>query len=105
LDEIALGATPTLRFSATERGVTELRPGNYVYFDRTQVTLGSASLDDCALTVLATVVSKPSADRIILDSGSKTLSSDLAPHVPGYGVVLTADGSAGDDRLSVDGRR
>jgi D-serine deaminase-like pyridoxal phosphate-dependent protein len=102
LDEISVGATPTLRFSATERGVTELRPGNYVYFDRTQVTLGSASLDDCALTVLATVVSKPSADRIILDSGSKTLSSDLAPHVQGYGVVLTRDGSAIDESLSIE---
>ena len=45
--------------SAPDRqGVTELRPGNYVYFDRTQVALGAASLDDCALTVLATVVSK-----------------------------------------------
>ena len=102
LDEISVGATPTLRFSATARGVTELRPGNYVYFDRTQITLGSASLEDCALTVLATVVSKPSADRIILDCGSKTLSSDPAPHVPGFGVVLTRDGSAIDDSLSID---
>ena len=42
-----------------QRGVTELRPGNYVYFDRTQVALGAAALADCALTVLATVVSKP----------------------------------------------
>jgi D-serine deaminase-like pyridoxal phosphate-dependent protein len=102
LDEISVGATPTLRFSATERGVTELRPGNYVYFDRTQVTLGSASLAECALTVLATVVSKPSGDRIILDCGSKTLSSDLAPHVQGYGVVLTRDGSAIDESLSFE---
>jgi len=102
LDEVSVGATPTFRFSATAPAVTELRPGNYVYFDRTQVTLGSASLDDCALTVLATVVSKPSAERIILDCGSKTLSSDLAPHVAGYGVVLTRDGSAIDDSLSID---
>ena len=58
LDEISVGATPTLRFSAGQPGVTELRPGNYVYFDRTQVALGAATLDDCALTVLATVVSK-----------------------------------------------
>ena len=78
LDEISVGATPTLRFSAGEYGLTELRPGNYVYFDRTQVALGAAALDDCALTVLATVVSKPSADRIILDCGSKTLTNDQA---------------------------
>jgi len=58
IEEISVGATPTLRFSANERGLTELRPGNYVYFDRTQVALGAATLDDCALTVLATVVTK-----------------------------------------------
>jgi D-serine deaminase-like pyridoxal phosphate-dependent protein len=97
LDELSVGATPTLRFSATQRELTELRPGNYVYFDRTQVALGAASLDDCALTVLATVVSKPAADRIILDCGSKTLTNDLArglsnATVSGYGAILTGDG-------------
>ena len=114
LDEISVGATPTLRFSAGQRGLTELRPGNYVYFDRTQVALGAASLDDCALTVLATVVSKPAADRIILDCGSKTLTNDQARGItpaPGYGAVLTGDGDrrAGrrdaDDRAAVGGAR
>ena len=74
-----------------EPGITELRPGNYVYFDRTQVGLGAARLDDCALTVLATVVSKPDADRIILDSGTKTLSSDGArgfTPLPGFGAIF-----------------
>src|SRR5205814_2656721 len=90
LDEISVGATPTLRFSAALRGLTELRPGNYVYFDRTQVALGAASLDDCALTVLATVVSKPAAGRIILDCGSKTLTNDQARGITaaaGFGAV------------------
>jgi D-serine deaminase-like pyridoxal phosphate-dependent protein len=97
LDEISVGATPTLRFSAGQRGITELRPGNYVYFDRTQVALGAAALDDCALTVLATVVSAPAADRIILDCGSKTLTNDQARGIdkaPGFGAVLAADGEA-----------
>src|SRR6185503_7341843 len=49
---------------AGQPGVTELRPGNYVYFDRTQVALGAATLADCALTVLATVVSAPAPDRL-----------------------------------------
>ena len=102
LEELSVGATPTLRFSAGEPGLTELRPGNYVYFDRTQVALGSASLEDCALSVLATVVSKPSGDRIILDCGSKTLSSDLASHRTGYGAVLTDDGSAIDETLTIE---
>jgi D-serine deaminase-like pyridoxal phosphate-dependent protein len=105
IEELSVGATPTLRFSATERGLTELRPGNYVYFDRTQVALGAARVSDCALTVLASVVSKPAADRIILDCGSKTLTSDQArgtTPTPGYGVVLTHDGSALDSTLSID---
>ena len=103
LDEISVGATPTLRFSAGQPGITELRPGNYVYFDRTQVALGAATLDDCALTVLATVVSAPAPDRIILDCGSKTLTNDQARGIakaPGFGAVLAGDGEA---PRSVDG--
>ena len=89
--EISVGATPTARFSAALDGITEMRPGNYVFYDRTQVGLGAATLDDCALTVLARVVSKPAADRIILDCGSKTLSNDGArgfTELPGHGLVL-----------------
>jgi D-serine deaminase-like pyridoxal phosphate-dependent protein len=78
IDELSAGATPTARFSLQQDWITEYRAGNYVYFDRTQVGLGAASQEDCALTVLATVVSKPTADRVILDSGSKSLSSDAA---------------------------
>ena len=76
-----------------------------MYFDRTQLSLGAASLDDCALTVLATVVSKPAVDRLILDCGSKTLTTDLARGfgpTPGYGVVLTPDGSAIDETLVIE---
>jgi len=102
LREISVGATPTLRFSAAEPAITELRPGNYVYFDRTQVELEAAALEDCALTVLATVVSKPANDRIILDCGSKTLSSDRLTSNPAYGAVLTSDGAAFDDTLTIE---
>ena len=90
-EEISVGATPTARFSADEDGITELRPGNYAYFDRTQVGLGAATWDDCALTVLARVVSRPAPDRVILDSGSKTLTNDGArgfTEARGQGVVL-----------------
>src|SRR5713101_5193865 len=105
LEELSVGATPTLRFSVLQPELTELRPGNYVYFDRTQVALGAASLQDCALTVLATVVSKPAQDRIILDCGSKTLSSDLARGIAkatGFGAVLTEDGKAEDASLTIE---
>lgn len=91
LAEISAGATPTARYSLDQEGLTEYRPGNYVFFDRTQVGLGAASFDDCAMTVLARVVSKPVPDRIILDCGSKTLSSDGArgfTPMPGHGAVF-----------------
>ena len=101
LDEISVGATPTLRFSVRQHGITELRPGNYVYFDRTQVALGAATLDDCALTVLSTVVSKPARDRIILDAGSKTLTNDQARGITkaaGFGAVMKDVGTDDDAR-------
>ena len=89
--ELSVGATPTARFSLQQEGLTELRPGNYAFYDRTQVALGAATWEDCALTVLARVVSRPAHDRVILDSGSKTLTNDLARgfiNTPGYGAVL-----------------
>ena len=89
--EVSVGATPPIRYSLQQDGITEIRPGNFIYFDRTQVSLGAAGWDDCALTVLARVVSSPGAERVILDSGSKTLTNDLArgfSSSPGYGAVL-----------------
>jgi D-serine deaminase-like pyridoxal phosphate-dependent protein len=104
--EISAGATPTVRFSSKEPGITELRPGNYIYFDRTQVALGAATWDDCALTVLARVVTKHGDDRIILDCGGKTLTTDVArgfTPAAGYGVVLRGlDSNAPDDQWSVE---
>jgi D-serine deaminase-like pyridoxal phosphate-dependent protein len=94
VEEVSAGATPPSRYSIRQPGFTEYRPGNYVYYDRTQVALGAATMDDCALTVLATVVSKPAADRIILDSGSKALTNDGArgfTPAPGFGVVVGHD--------------
>ena len=107
LDEISVGATPSLRFSVRQKGPTEQRPGNYVYFDRTQVGLGAASLDDCALMVVATVVSKHPG-RIILDCGSKTLTNDQfrgATKSGGYGVVLEGGGESPrriDESLTIE---
>jgi D-serine deaminase-like pyridoxal phosphate-dependent protein len=106
VEEISVGATPTARFSVQQQGLTEVRPGNYIYFDRTQVGLGAAGWDDCALTVLARVVSRPARDRIILDSGSKTLTNDLARGFaaqPGYGAVMTGlDEAAPDASLVIE---
>ncbi len=109
VDEISVGATPTARFVGDQRGVTEMRPGNYVFFDRTQVGLGSATLDQCSLGIVATVVSRPDPARVVFDAGSKTLSSDGLRgfgHTVGYGFVYasldarTPDPSIVIERLS-----
>ena len=95
IGEVSAGATPPARHSLRVAGgtFTEFRPGNYAYFDRTMVGLGAATRDDCALTVLATVVSTPAPDRVVLDCGSKTLAADGArgfAAVPGHGDVYRA---------------
>jgi D-serine deaminase-like pyridoxal phosphate-dependent protein len=99
IEEVSVGSTPTARPAMAVPGVTECRPGNYVFHDASQVGLGSCSIEDCALTVLATVVSAPAPDRAVLDAGSKTLSSDpLRPRPGGHGLILGRRGRI--ERLS-----
>ncbi|NBC17216.1 MAG: D-TA family PLP-dependent enzyme [Bacteroidetes bacterium] len=94
--EISIGSTPTMAaFENAERGgfrITEIRPGNYVYYDAMQVSLGAATLDDCALTVEATVVSqhrdRSGQDRLYLDAGKKVLTADTGALTEGYGIIL-----------------
>ena len=73
---------------ALEPPITEVRAGTYVYGDRMCVADGSVARADCALHVRATVVSRPAPDRAILDTGSKSLTSDLPPGLDGYGELL-----------------
>jgi D-serine deaminase-like pyridoxal phosphate-dependent protein len=82
------GTTPTT-WALQEAGpVTELRPGNYVFHDATQVALGAAGWQDCALTVQGTVVSRPDPRRVILDAGSKALAAErMTPLTPDLGHV------------------
>ena len=84
---ISGGSTPTASHYHPECGLTEIRPGTYVFNDCTQIDRWSAKPTDCALSVLATVVSVPEPGRAVLDAGSKSLTSDLAPASPGYGVL------------------
>ena len=101
LDEVSVGSTPSAEASMTQPQVTEVRPGNYVFCDRTQVGLGAATWDDCALTIVATVVSS-GEDRLIFDCGSKVLSSDGARGfmpTPGFGVVLDGEGRPDESLL------
>jgi D-serine deaminase-like pyridoxal phosphate-dependent protein len=89
IEEVSVGSTPTAPHAMSVQGVTECRPGNYVFHDASQVSLGVCAPEDCALTVLATVVSVPASDRAVVDAGSKTLSSDpLRPRGVGFGWVV-----------------
>ncbi len=72
--------------------MTEIRPGNYVFYDAMQVGLAIVPLDRCALRVLATVVSHAARDRAVVDAGSKTLTTDRCAHgqsmAGGYGAIV-----------------
>ena len=85
---ISTGGTPNLANVGKLAGATEHRPGTYVFNDRMMVACGAASLDDCALTVYATVVSRAAPERGILDSGSKTLTADPGGGLDGFGLIL-----------------
>ena len=89
--EVSVGSTPTVLASEAYDGITEIRPGNYVFMDRTPLRLGLASMEEIALTVLATVVSRNN-DFFIIDAGSKVLTSDLGAHgtpgAGGYGLAF-----------------
>ncbi len=84
------GSTPTAYMSHEFHGITEIRPGMYIFNDRNLLGLGAACLEDCALSVLATVVSTAVPGRVILDSGSKTLSYDscITGKKSGYGLLV-----------------
>ncbi len=85
------GGTPGAWRAHEIAGMTELRVGTYIYHDRTTVALGAAEAGECALHVLATVVSRPEHDRAVIDAGSKTLSSDLLPAGLGVGYGTLPD--------------
>lgn len=94
---ISIGSTPTITHVDHLEGVTEARPGNYIFFDAFQATLGSCGFEDCALTVLAAVVHTDRARRkIVLDAGAIALSKDRGAveidPARGYGRVLDLEG-------------
>jgi D-serine deaminase-like pyridoxal phosphate-dependent protein len=71
-------------------GVTEIRPGTYVFNDVQQLRLGVATMEMCAARVLVTVVARPTAERFLVDGGTKSFSSDGGdgPPFPGRGLVI-----------------
>ncbi|MFZ2957154.1 MAG: alanine racemase [Candidatus Ozemobacteraceae bacterium] len=90
-EAVSAGSTPTLPHCAAIAGVNELRPGNYVFNDAIQVALGVAGIEQCALSVLTTVISVFD-DRFIIDAGSKAVGLDKGAHglekTRGYGLFF-----------------
>ncbi|MGO8814424.1 MAG: alanine racemase [Terriglobia bacterium] len=86
------GSTPSAEFAELIPGLTEIRPGTYVYNDMNTFYQGACQLKDCAARVVVTVVSTAVPGRAIIDAGSKTLSSDLLGSGPksGHGHVVEA---------------
>lgn len=88
------GSTPSLFHSHEVGGLNEIRPGTYVYNDVNTVASGGCTFDDCAASILVTVVSTAHRGQIIVDGGSKTFSSDTAAPPSVHGRVVESPESA-----------
>ena len=100
--EVSVGSTPTMSAVRDLSGVTEMRPGNYVFHDYSQTVIGSCDVRDCALTVLSTVVScQPGARHSVVDAGALALSKDPGPTgaEPGMGRIVEHGRLRDDCRL------
>jgi D-serine deaminase-like pyridoxal phosphate-dependent protein len=91
---VSVGSTPSARHIAEVPGVTEVRPGTYVFQDYNQIRLGVATVDECAGVVHATVIARPAPDRAVVDAGTKAVAADrgmvggITPvQQEGYGLV------------------
>ena len=73
---VSVGSAGTFRFAVRCPGVTEVRPGTYVFNDRSQIAQGAATAADLAAFVITTVVSRPTPERLVVDAGTKVLTSD-----------------------------
>jgi D-serine deaminase-like pyridoxal phosphate-dependent protein len=96
IEAVSAGSTPTARFLHGASGLTEMRPGTYVFYDNLQVALGTIDDERCALSIAVTVVSRPAPDRAVIDAGSKTFGLDRGAHssspLTDFGRVIDADG-------------
>ena len=102
---VSVGSTPTMSVVDHLAGVDEARPGNYIFYDAFQATLGSCAFGDCALTVLSAVVHRDRTRRkVVLDAGAIALSKDRGAveldAASGYGRVLDLEGNDTGLRVS-----
>lgn len=96
---VSVGSTPTMTHAENLDGVTEARPGVYMFQDLFQAEIGSCSREDIAVTVLASIIGRnESENRFLIDAGALALSKDRStqstPHDAGYGAVWNIDGEA-----------
>jgi D-serine deaminase-like pyridoxal phosphate-dependent protein len=98
IQTVSVGSTPTLPYSIQNKSVTEVRPGNYIFRDAMQIELNAAEVKQCALFILSTVTSHPQKDIVIIDAGSKTLTSDTTLKGDSFGIPLNLPGKI--ERLS-----
>lgn len=82
------GSSYSIRFPEQLSGISEVRAGNYIFNDGSQLSIGMIKPTDCALTILSTVVNRPDANSAIIDAGSKTLTSDRVGGWDSYGYVV-----------------
>ena len=90
---VSVGSTPAATYTPTVPGVTEMRPGTYVFNDTSAFRYGLLGPERCALRVAATVVSRPAPDRAVIDAGAKALALDRAVGHPGHGWIIGHDGA------------
>lgn len=89
---VSTGGTPAISLLERVPGATEHRAGTYVFNDRSCVAKGAATWDDCAMHIRATIVSRPTPDRAIIDAGSKALSADTLG-LEGHGRIVEYPGA------------
>lgn len=77
IHSVSVGSTPTGMACATVPGITEIRPGTYVFGDDMQLLNGACQREDVALHILCTVISRPSRTTATVDAGSKTFAGDI----------------------------
>jgi D-serine deaminase-like pyridoxal phosphate-dependent protein len=85
---VSVGSTPASWYTPATPGVTEMRPGTYVFFDNSIFRHGRIGPEQCAARVVATVVSRQAPDRAVIDTGSKTLALDASRSHAGYGYIV-----------------
>jgi len=79
-ESIGVGSTPALSQDISWKGCTEIHPGNYIFYDRFQATIGSCNFENVACSVLTTVIGHyPSRNQFVIDAGALALSKDTGP--------------------------